>query len=56
MNMLVVTLIMLVMGGMVEGACESCRSVIGGDNIGRYQLVQEGDSRCLVAIVIVCSV
>ena len=45
MNMLVPMVILLVMEGLVDGTCESCRTVIGGDNIGRYQLVTDDDSR-----------
>ena len=43
--MLVGGMVIMLVGGMVDGRCESCRSVIGGDNIGRYQLVNDGDSR-----------
>merc|ERR1711892_875938 len=44
--MMVPTVILLVMGGMADGSCASCRTVIGGDTFGRYQLVTENDIRC----------
>lgn len=44
--MIVIMVILLGIGSMGDGSCDNCRTVIGGDTMGRYQLVTEHDSRC----------